>query len=241
MTPRTLSDWLDYIERQHFKSIDMSLDRPRAVAGRMALPRPARHVVTVGGTNGKGSTVAFVEAIARAAGLSVGTYISPHLLRYNERVRIDGVEVDDAALVAAFEAVEVARTGADGTATSLTYFEYGTLAALWLFARRDLDLVVLEVGLGGRLDAVNLVDPDVAVITTVDLDHQPGWATPSRRSAPRRRASPGPGSRWCWATTIRRRACSATPTPSARRRCASAATSSSSRRSTTLRTGPGAK
>ncbi len=172
MTPRTLSDWLDYIERQHFKSIDMSLDRPRAVAERMALPRPARHVVTVGGTNGKGSTVAFVDAIARAAGLSVGTYTSPHLLRYNERVRIDGVEADDASLVAAFEAVEAARTDADGTVTPLTYFEYGTLAALWLFARRDLDLVVLEVGLGGRLDAVNLVDPDVAVITTVDLDHQ---------------------------------------------------------------------
>lgn len=172
MTPRTLSDWLDYIERQHFKSIDMSLDRPRAVAERMALPRPARHVVTVGGTNGKGSTVAFVDAIARAAGLSVGTYTSPHLLRYNERVRIDGVDADDASLVAAFEAVEAARTDADGTTTPLTYFEYGTLAALWLFARRDLDLVVLEVGLGGRLDAVNLVDPDVAVITTVDLDHQ---------------------------------------------------------------------
>lgn len=172
MTPRTLSDWLDYIERQHFKSIDMSLDRLRAVAERMALPRPARHVVTVGGTNGKGSTVAFVEAIARAAGLSVGTYTSPHLLRYNERVRIDGVEADDASLVAAFEAVDAARSDADGTSTSLTYFEYGTLAALWLFARRDLDLVVLEVGLGGRLDAVNIVDPDVAVITTVDLDHQ---------------------------------------------------------------------
>ena len=172
MTPRTLSDWLDYIERQHFKSIDMSLDRLRAVAERMALPRPARHVVTVGGTNGKGSTVAFIDAIARAAGLSVGTYTSPHLLCYNERVRIDGVEVGDAALVAAFEAVEAARVDAGGASTSLTYFEYGTLAALWLFARRDLDLVVLEVGLGGRLDAVNLVDPDVAVITTVDLDHQ---------------------------------------------------------------------
>ncbi|HEY1137333.1 MAG TPA: bifunctional tetrahydrofolate synthase/dihydrofolate synthase [Xanthomonadaceae bacterium] len=172
MTPRTLSDWLDYIERQHFKSIDMSLDRLRAVAERMALPRPARHVVTVGGTNGKGSTVAFIDAIARVAGLSVGTYTSPHLLRYNERVRIDGVEVGDAALVAAFEAVEAARVDPGGASTSLTYFEYGTLAALWLFARRDLDLVVLEVGLGGRLDAVNLVDPDVAVITTVDLDHQ---------------------------------------------------------------------
>lgn len=172
MTPRTLSDWLDYIERQHSKSIDMSLDRLRAVADRMALPKPARHVVTVGGTNGKGSTVAFIEAIARAAGLSVGAYTSPHLLRYNERVRIDGVDVDDASLVAAFEAVESARVDASGAVATLTYFEYGTLSALWLFARRDLDLVVLEVGLGGRLDAVNIVEPDVAVITTVDLDHQ---------------------------------------------------------------------
>jgi dihydrofolate synthase/folylpolyglutamate synthase len=172
MTPRTLPDWLEYIERQHFKSIDMSLDRLRAVADRMGMEKPARHVVTVGGTNGKGSTVAFVEAIARAAGLSVATYTSPHLLRYHERVRIDGVEADDASLVAAFEAVEAARSDEAGAVSPLTYFEYGTLAALWLFARRDLDLAVLEVGLGGRLDAVNLIDPDVAVITTVDLDHQ---------------------------------------------------------------------
>ena len=120
----------------------------------------------VGGTNGKGSTVAFIEAIARAAGWKVGAYTSPHLLRYNERVRIDGQEVDDAALVAAFNAVEAARGQ-----TTLTYFEYGTLAALHLFADAGLDLAVLEVGLGGRLDAVNIVDADVAVITTVDIDH----------------------------------------------------------------------
>ena len=145
----------------------MGLARVSAVAGRMALPKPARFVVTVGGTNGKGSTVAFIEAIARAAGWRVGAYTSPHLLRYSERVRIDGDHADDASLVEAFEAVEAARGE-----TLLTYFEYGTLAALWLFARNDLDLAVLEVGLGGRLDAVNLVDPDVAVITTVDLDHQ---------------------------------------------------------------------
>src|SRR5690606_13586041 len=118
-------------------------------------------------TNGKGSTVAFVEAIARAQGLRVGAYTSPHLLRYNERVRIDGADAADAALVAGFEAVEAARGD-----TALTYFEYGTLCALWLFQREQLDLAVLEVGLGGRLDAVNIVDADVAVITTVDLDHQ---------------------------------------------------------------------
>ena len=165
--PRTLADWLAHIERQHPKSIDMGLQRVREVAARMRLPRPAKRVITVGGTNGKGSTVAFVEAIARAHGWKVGCYTSPHLLRYNERVRIDGVDAGDAALVAGFEAVEAARGD-----TSLTYFEYGTLCALWLFARSKLDLAVLEVGLGGRLDAVNIVDADASIITTVDLDHQ---------------------------------------------------------------------
>src|SRR3546814_336238 len=136
-----------------------------------------RHVITVGGTNGKGSTVSFSEAIGRAAGWKVGAYTSPHLLAYNERVRIDGHDADDASLVAAFEAVEAARIGAGGDGDGrddipLTYFEYGTLAALWLFERSALDLAVLEIGLGGRLDAVNVVDPDVAMITTVDLDHQ---------------------------------------------------------------------
>ena len=172
MTTRTLSDWLAFIEAQHPKTIAMGLERVRAVADAMALPKPARRVITVGGTNGKGSTVAFIEAIVRAAGWKVGAYTSPHLLRYNERVRIDGADADDASLVEAFEAVEVARSAMPGGGVPLTYFEYGTLAALWLFARSGLDLAVLEVGLGGRLDAVNLVDPDVAVITTVDLDHQ---------------------------------------------------------------------
>ncbi|HVI58510.1 MAG TPA: bifunctional tetrahydrofolate synthase/dihydrofolate synthase [Luteimonas sp.] len=168
---RTLADWLAYIERQHPSAIALGLERVRAVAARMGLGRPARHVVTVGGTNGKGSTVAFIEAIARAAGWTVGAYTSPHLLAYNERVRIDGRDAGDDALVAAFEAVEAARAGGDGD-IALTYFEYGTLAALWLFERDRLDLAILEVGLGGRLDAVNLVDADVAVVTTVDLDHQ---------------------------------------------------------------------
>ncbi len=164
--PTTLADWLAHIEGQHPSAIVMGLDRVREVAGRLALDRPAVRVITVAGTNGKGSTVAFIEAIARAAGWRVGAYTSPHLLRYNERVRIDGQDADDAALVAAFEAVDAARGR-----TPLTYFEYGTLAALWLFQRASLDLAVLEVGLGGRLDAVNVVDPDVAVITTVDIDH----------------------------------------------------------------------
>lgn len=163
----TLDDWLARIERQHPAAIDMGLDRVRAVHARMGLSRPAARVVTVGGTNGKGSTVAFVEAIARAAGLRTGAYTSPHLLRYNERVRIDGRDAGDAELVDGFEAVEAARGE-----TTLTYFEYGTLAALWLFERAALDLAVLEVGLGGRLDATNVVDADAAVITTVDIDHQ---------------------------------------------------------------------
>lgn len=179
---RPLADWLAYIERQHPASIEMGLDRVRAVATRMTLDKPAPRVVTVAGTNGKGSTVAFVEAIARAAGLRVGAYTSPHLLAYNERVRIDGLDADDAALVAALEAVESARGE-----TSLTYFEYGTLAALWLFQRSSLDLVILEVGLGGRLDAVNIVDPDVSVITTVDLDHQ-DWLGNDREAIGREKA-----------------------------------------------------
>jgi dihydrofolate synthase/folylpolyglutamate synthase len=124
-------------------------------------------VAIIAGTNGKGSTVAFIEAIARAAGLRVGAFTSPHLLRYNERIRIDGEDAGDAALVAAFERIEVARGD-----IALTYFEFGTLAALCLFEAAALDLAILEVGLGGRLDAVNIVDADVAVITTVDLDHQ---------------------------------------------------------------------
>jgi dihydrofolate synthase/folylpolyglutamate synthase len=164
---RTLADWLAYIERQHPQSIALGLDRVREVADRMGLVQPAERSILVGGTNGKGSTVAFIESIARASGLRTAAYTSPHLLRYNERVRIDGQEVDDAPLVEAFQHVESARGD-----TPLTYFEYGTLAALWLFERARLDLAILEVGLGGRLDAVNLVDADVAIITTVDLDHQ---------------------------------------------------------------------
>ena len=165
-TPNTLSDWLAYIEQQHPSAIAMGLERVREVAARLQIEAPATHVIVVGGTNGKGSTVAFIEAIGRAAGWKVGTYTSPHLLRYNERVRIDGVEASDAQLVAAFAAVEAARGD-----TALTYFEFGTLAALWLLQQSALELAVLEIGLGGRLDAVNIIDADVAVITTVDIDH----------------------------------------------------------------------
>ena len=191
MNRDSLRQWLAKLERQHPKAIDLGLERVREVAQRMPLGKPARCVITVGGTNGKGSTVAFIDAIARASGLRVGAYTSPHLLSYNERVRIDGRDVGDAELVEAFEAVEASRlspspgpvsstgralrppspTRGEGEDVSLTYFEHGTLAALWLFERANLDLAVLEVGLGGRLDAVNIVDADVAVITTVDIDH----------------------------------------------------------------------
>ena len=164
---RTLEQWLDYQLRTHPQQIAMGLERVREVAIRMRLGRPGRHVITVAGTNGKGSTVAFAESIARAAGLRVGAFTSPHLLRYNERVRIQGDDAPDALLVAAFERIEAARGE-----IPLTYFEFGTLAALAIFADAGLDLALLEVGLGGRLDAVNIVDADVAVLTTVDLDHQ---------------------------------------------------------------------
>lgn len=167
MIKRSLDQWLDYQLKTHPQAIAMGLERVGEVAQRLQLGRPARYVITVGGTNGKGSTVAFIEAIARAAGLRVGAFTSPHLLRYNERVRVDGADIDDAALVAAFERIEKARAE-----IPLTYFEFGTLAALLVFAQSRLDIALLEVGLGGKLDAVNIIDSDVAVITTVGLDHQ---------------------------------------------------------------------
>jgi dihydrofolate synthase/folylpolyglutamate synthase len=185
--PRNLAEWLVYQEHVNVHSIELGLDRVRQVWQRMSAPAVAQRVITVGGTNGKGSTVALLEAMARAAGLPTGSFTSPHLLRYNERVRIDGVEVDDAALVASFDRIEAARTASPAGAIPLTYFEFGTLAALDLFARAGLDLAVLEVGLGGRLDAVNIIDADVAVITTVDLDHM-DWLGPDRDSIGREKA-----------------------------------------------------
>jgi dihydrofolate synthase/folylpolyglutamate synthase len=163
--PDTLDAWLERVERLHHKPVDLSLERVRAVAGRMGIALDCA-VFIVGGTNGKGSTCALLDAILRAAGYRVGLYTSPHLLRFNERARIDGNPVADAALVAEFERVEQARGD-----TSLTYFEFTTLAILRLFQHARLDAAVLEVGLGGRLDAVNIVDADCAVLTSVDLDH----------------------------------------------------------------------
>jgi dihydrofolate synthase/folylpolyglutamate synthase len=164
---RTLADWLDYQQSTHPRAIELGLDRVREVWRRMGAPVPAPLVITVGGTNGKGSTVAFLEAMLSASGKRVGCYISPHLLRYNERIRVAGTDAGDAMLIDAFERIEMARAE-----IQLTYFEFGTLAALWIFAQSSLDVAVLEVGLGGRLDAVNIVDADAAVVVTVDLDHQ---------------------------------------------------------------------
>ncbi|MEO6173455.1 MAG: bifunctional tetrahydrofolate synthase/dihydrofolate synthase [Arenimonas sp.] len=167
---RTLNEWLEYQLQIHPKSIDMGLERISEVAKRLNIKKPAPRVITVAGTNGKGSTVAFIEAIATAAGWKVGAYTSPHILGYNERVRIDGVNASDDAFIAAFKKIETART--QDAEIPLTYFEFGTLAAVLIFAEHELDLVILEVGLGGRLDATQIVEPDVAIVTTVDLDHQ---------------------------------------------------------------------
>ncbi len=169
--PTTLDAWLARLEAAHPVGIDLGLERVAEVARRMGLltDRLAGRVITVAGTNGKGSTVALLEALARAHDLTTATYTSPHLIRYNERLRLDGAEADDATLIAGFEAVEAARLA--GGPVSLTYFEVGTLGALWAIAQRPPDLAILEVGLGGRLDAVNVIDPDVAVVTTVAQDH----------------------------------------------------------------------
>lgn len=169
--PRSLQQWLQHLETLHPVGIDMGLERVSKVAKRMGLlSNPiAPCVITVAGTNGKGSTLAMIDSIARAHGWRVGTYTSPHLLRYNERVNIDGQEADDQLLVQGFEQVERARL--QGSEISLTYFEAGTLCGLWCMANAELDLVVLEVGLGGRLDAVNIIDADVAIVTTIAQDH----------------------------------------------------------------------
>ncbi|WP_342594132.1 folylpolyglutamate synthase/dihydrofolate synthase family protein [Salinicola lusitanus] len=167
----TLDDWLARLERQHPVAIDMGLERVAVVAERLGLTQgPIAHrVVTVAGTNGKGSTVAMLERLARAHGLTTASYTSPHLLRYNERLCFDGRAAGDELLVAGFERVEAARLAGDPV--SLTYFEAGTLAALVTIADVRPELAILEVGLGGRLDAVNVVDSDVAIITTIAQDH----------------------------------------------------------------------
>ncbi|MDO4626574.1 MAG: bifunctional tetrahydrofolate synthase/dihydrofolate synthase [Pasteurellaceae bacterium] len=160
-----LNEWLSYLENSHYKSIDLGLERVKGVAQAMDLLRPAPFVITVGGTNGKGTTCRLLETILLNAGLRVGVYSSPHLLRYNERVRIQNQELPDEQHTASFAFIEQSKN------SSLTYFEFSTLSALYLFKQAELDVVILEVGLGGRLDATNIIDADIAVITSIDIDH----------------------------------------------------------------------
>ncbi|NOV29451.1 bifunctional tetrahydrofolate synthase/dihydrofolate synthase [Methylomonas sp. ZR1] len=162
----SLQAWLDWQEKLHPRPIDLGLGRVAGVYRQLNPEQKKPLTITVAGTNGKGSCVAFLEAIYRAAGYRVGAYTSPHILRYNERIRIDGVPVEDALICDAFTRIDGARGE-----TSLSYFEFGTLAALSIFAEADLDIQLLEVGLGGRLDAVNIIDPDAAIVTTIALDH----------------------------------------------------------------------
>lgn len=162
----SLDQWLAYQGGAHGSAIDLSLERVREVAARLDLLQPRCPVALIGGTNGKGSTATAMAALLRACGHRAGLFTSPHLLRYNERVRVDGVPALDASLLAAFERIEAAR----GTVT-LTFFEYNTLAALLVFRDSEVDAMVLEVGLGGRFDATNIIDADVAVLCSVGLDH----------------------------------------------------------------------
>lgn len=162
----SLEAWLSWQESLNPRGIELGLDRVRRVLASMDMAKPPFRVITVGGTNGKGSVASYAESILRAAGFRTGRYLSPHILHYNERVAVDGVDADDAALCAAFDAVDHARGD-----EALTYFEFGTLAAFEVFRRRNIDVAVLEVGLGGRLDAVNVFDADVAVVVSIGLDH----------------------------------------------------------------------
>ena len=179
---KLLSEWLRWQEKLHPSAIDLGLDRMRRTLARLGWQQPQCPVITVGGTNGKGSTVALTSRILAEAGYRVGTFTSPHLLRYNERIVLDGREVSDESLVAAFERIDTAR-GQD----TLTFFEFNTLAALLIFDTAGVDAIVLEVGLGGRLDSVNAVDADVAIVTSISLDHM-DWLGPDVESIGREKA-----------------------------------------------------
>ena len=173
---RTLSDWLAWIETLHPRTIELGLERVHAVLDTMGLRRPAFAAITITGTNGKGSTTVMCETILRHAGYRVGAYTSPHLIAYNERIRIDGRNVSDDELCAAFKRIEAAHGS-----VPLTYFEFGTLAAFDLFQAAKIDIAVLEVGMGGRLDAVNAIDSDAAIVTAVDIDHM-AWLGHTREA-----------------------------------------------------------
>lgn len=177
-----LEKWLDWQESLHFTAIELGLERCRRVADNMGLLKPSYNVISVAGTNGKGSSITLLDKILRNADYKVGRYISPHLLKYNERICINGEEVSDAELCESFDRIDRARGD-----ISLTYFEFGTLAALDLFRQHNVELAILEVGLGGRLDAVNVLDADVALITSIDIDHQQ-WLGDNRESIAREKA-----------------------------------------------------
>lgn len=178
----TLDQWLAWQESLHPRAIDLGLERVQGVAAALGVGRFEVPVVTVGGTNGKGSCVALLESILRAGGYRVGAFTSPHLVRYHERIRIDGREITDAQVLDAFARIDAARG-----ATSLTFFEFNTLAALLTFHAARLDAILLEVGLGGRLDAVNIVDADVALLTSIGLDHC-DWLGSTREEIGREKA-----------------------------------------------------
>lgn len=178
---RTLDDWLSWLETLSPREIELGLERVLEVSARLQLARPAR-VVHVAGTNGKGSSAAMLEALFRQSGLRVGCYTSPHVTHFNERIRVDGAAVSDEDIISAFETVESVRQG-----VPLTYFEFGTLAALVAFDRQQADTLVLEIGMGGRLDAVNAVEPDAGIITNVTLDHC-DWLGPDVETIAREKA-----------------------------------------------------
>lgn len=182
MQLNSLQDWLGWQEKLHPKQIDLGLARVKSVYAALNPEGRKPLTLTVAGTNGKGSTIAFLEAILRREGCRVGAYTSPHLVRYNERIRVNGEPADDETICAAFLRIEAVRGG-----TSLSYFEFGTLAALDIFSRADLDVQLLEVGLGGRLDAVNIVDPDVSIITSICIDHC-DWLGETREAIGREKA-----------------------------------------------------
>jgi len=163
---RTLQQWVDYIQTLHHRQIDLSLDRVREVYLRLIPADTPFTVISIAGTNGKGSTAEMLSSIYTQAGYNVGKYTSPHLVYFNERYLINGQMVDDAELLAAFEKIEAVRGD-----VPITFFEFGTLIAIELFRQADIDIAVMEVGLGGRKDAVNVLDPDVAIITSISIDH----------------------------------------------------------------------
>ncbi len=171
-----LEDWLNWLETLHPQKIDLSLGRIKQVLAAMGLERPPYRIITVGGTNGKGSCVAILESIYLEAGYRVGAFTSPHLWRFNERLRVDGQDTSDDVLVAIFSAIDAARG-----AVTLTYFEFSAVAAIAEFVRQGVQLAIFEVGLGGRLDAVNALDPDASMIVSIGLDHQ-AWLGDTREA-----------------------------------------------------------